>query len=196
MTAELATFVCCYYFYWLSCFSETYTCVYAVATEHSYCCTRLLVLLTSHCRISKFVNFEIRVFDISDRFFYTSASTFRDWFLRTDMRPRGQWVGFPHSPAIARITLSSMKLCISVIYFKCFRVLRNETLFWWFNVYCASISACIVLKKFARFCASGSFYMYIFPLFHESLEQSTPATLKMDYGFCDAGNHDGFIDPN
>ena len=70
MTAELATRVRSYYFYWLSCFSVTYTCVYAVATEHSYCCTRLLILLMSYCRISKFVNFEIRVFDICDRFFF------------------------------------------------------------------------------------------------------------------------------
>jgi hypothetical protein len=46
-------------------------------------------------------------------FFYTNASTFRDWFLRTGMRPRGQWVGLPHSLAIAQISQLS-----EVLYFR------------------------------------------------------------------------------
>jgi len=68
MTAQLATRVCSYYFYWVSCFS--YTRVYAGATDHCCCCIRLFVLMSPFCRVSKFVNFDVRVFDICDRFFF------------------------------------------------------------------------------------------------------------------------------
>ena len=123
---------------------------YAGATEHCCSCIRLSILLASFCRVSMF-----GVFDICDRFFYINPSTFRDWFPRTVRRPRVQGVGLPHSAAIAQITLSSVKLCISIIYVDCFRVLRNETLVQWFNLYCASSSVCIAFRQIVAFLSFG-----------------------------------------
>ena len=114
MTAELATRVRSYYFYWLSCFSVTYTCVYAVATEHSYCCTRLLILLMSYCRISKFVNFEIRVFDICDRFFLYQCFDF-SWLVSTN-RYETTWPVSRFSPVSCYCAVHSQ--LIEVLYFR------------------------------------------------------------------------------
>ena len=154
--------------------------MYAGATDHCCCCTRLFVLLAPFCRISKFVNFDVRVFDVCDRFFfYTNASTFRDWFLRTGMRSRGQWVGLPHSSAIAQVSLSTVKLCISVIDVNCFRVLWSETLVQWFDVTILCVQQCLycINTNFRVFVLSG-YLIFLLPLFHKFLEQSRPATLQ------------------
>jgi hypothetical protein len=47
-------------------------------------------------------------------------------------------VGFPHSPAIAQITLSSVNLCLSLRQVHCFCALGNDTIFQLFNVFYAS----------------------------------------------------------
>jgi hypothetical protein len=96
-------------------------------------------------------------------FFNANSSTFRDWFLRTGMRPLGQWVGIPHSPAIARITLSSVKLCISVIYVDCFRVLWNETLVQLFNYIVRPAVFVLYYHNFSRFYALGLFNIFVTP---------------------------------
>jgi len=43
--------------------------------------------------------------------YHTIVSTFPDWIRRIEISPRDQQVSYPHSPAIAQITLSSVKLC-------------------------------------------------------------------------------------
>ena len=43
-----------------------------------------------------------------------AISTFCDRFRRIGMRPRDWRIGLSHSPAIAQITLSSVKLCLSL----------------------------------------------------------------------------------
>jgi hypothetical protein len=78
VTAELATRVCDSCFYCVSCFSLTHSQAYAGATENCCYCTLLFILLVSFYRASKFVTFDVQVFDIYDRnFLYTNASTFR-----------------------------------------------------------------------------------------------------------------------
>jgi hypothetical protein len=123
MTAELATHVCSYYFHWVSCYSSTHTHAYAgvpntvaALPDCSFYWRNSVEYRSSLTSMFRFSTFVIV-------FFYTNASTFRDWFLRTGMRPRCQWVGHPHSPATAQITLSSVNLCISAIYVDC--ILRS-----------------------------------------------------------------------
>jgi len=36
------------------------------------------------------------------------------WVQQTGMRPCGWQIGFPHSPAIAQIIISSVNLCLSL----------------------------------------------------------------------------------
>ena len=66
------------------------------------------------------------------------VSTFCDWCKQSGMRLHGWQIRFPNSPAIAQITLSSSKFCLSLIG-ECFRTLWNETSLQSFNVFYDSI---------------------------------------------------------
>ena len=70
--------------------------------------------------------------------FNTSVSTSCDWFWGTTLWPRGLRVGCPHCPAIVQITLSSVKLCLSLSEVDCRQALLNETFLQWSNVFQAS----------------------------------------------------------
>jgi hypothetical protein len=70
--------------------------------------------------------------------FNTSVSTSCDWFWGTTLRPRGLTVGCPHCPVIVQITLSSVKLCLSLSGVDCRQELLNETFLQLSNVFQAS----------------------------------------------------------
>ena len=55
--------------------------------------------------------------------FNTTLSIIRNFLLGTVMRPNGWQVAVLHSPAIARIALSSVKLCRSLSWADCFLAL-------------------------------------------------------------------------
>ena len=67
--------------------------------------------------------------------FNTIVMTLHDWFQVVRMKLRGCQVGFPDSPAIAQMNLSSEKLCLSLnevyffcaSYFLCTRTVLNLT---------------------------------------------------------------------
>jgi hypothetical protein len=87
------------------------------------------------------------------------VSAIHDWFRRIGMRPRDWPVSFPHSPATAQLTLSSVELCLSlsdafVLYGM--RLSLNH-----FDVSFAHESFCVLFKIFVllylRFCYTFSF---------------------------------------
>jgi len=49
-----------------------------------------------------------------------TVSAICNLFQQTGMTPCGWQIGFPHSPAIAQITLSSVNLCLSLSEVECF----------------------------------------------------------------------------
>ena len=77
--------------------------------------------------------------------FNVIISTICEWFQQTGMRPPGWWVGFPHSPAIAQTTVSSVRLCLALSEVECVCALWNKTPLQWFIVFYASKN-CILLK--------------------------------------------------
>jgi len=55
-----------------------------------------------------------------------TVSAICNWFQQTGTRPCGWQIGFPHSPAIAQITLSSVNLCLSLWEVECFCAWQNK----------------------------------------------------------------------
>jgi len=74
------------------------------------------------------------------------TSGLHDLSRRFGMRPQGQRVCFLHTPAIAQITLSSVKLCLALSKADCFRMLWNETVHHSLHAFYASKNVCTVLK--------------------------------------------------
>jgi hypothetical protein len=70
--------------------------------------------------------------------FIAIVSTFRDWFRLIEMRPRGWSIGFSQFPAIAQITLSSVKISLSLSEVNCPHTLWNEAVLQSFSVFCTS----------------------------------------------------------
>ena len=65
--------------------------------------------------------------------FYAVVSTIRDSFWRIGMRSLDWWFGYPHSSAIAQITLSSITLCLPIGGVEYFRASCDGSLSssWW-----------------------------------------------------------------
>ena len=90
--------------------------------------------------------------------FNTIFSTFREWFRRIMMRPHGWLAGYPHSPAIAQITLSSVKLRLSLSQFDCFCSLWHETLL-------RSLNTFYTCKQYWRFIINELLCFTLFVVF-------------------------------
>ena len=91
-------------------------------------------------------------------------------------------VGFPHSPAIAQLTLGSVKLCLSLREVHCFCVLGNDTILQLFNVFYAS-RKCLyfITNKFSRFLRLRGYFMFsLLGISYKVLETWRPFTVKTD----------------
>jgi len=55
-----------------------------------------------------------------------TASAFSDWFQHIATRTRGWWVRFLHCLAVAQITISSVKLCLSSSEVLCFHAVWQD----------------------------------------------------------------------
>jgi len=70
---------------------------------------------------------------------FTIALTSHILFQQIKKRKCGSQVSFLHSPAIVQITLSSVKLHLSLSEVNCLNAVWNETLLPSINTFCASL---------------------------------------------------------
>jgi len=103
------------------------------------------------------------------------------------MRSHDLIVGFPHSPAIAQITLGSVKLCLSLREVHCFCALGNDTILQLLTVFYAS-RKCLyfITNKFSCFLCLRCYFMFsLLGISYKVLETHSPFTVKTDAEVCD-----------
>jgi hypothetical protein len=84
-------------------------------------------------------------------------------FQQTGMRSHDMTVGFPHSPAFAQITLSSLKLYLSLRQVHCFCALGNDSILQLFNILYASrkcLYSTLITNKFSCFLCLRGYFMF------------------------------------
>jgi len=103
------------------------------------------------------------------------------------MRSHDLKVGFPHSPAIAQITLGSVKLCLSLRQVQCFCALGNDTILQLFNVFYAS-KKCLyfITNKYSCFLHLRDYFMFLLlGISYKVLQTYKLFTVKTDSEVCD-----------
>jgi hypothetical protein len=89
--------------------------------------TRAHTLARTHThtltRVTNFMNLNVQDFSLllSITHFKTIVWTLCAWFRWIGMRSHGWKVGFPRSPTVAQVTLSSVKVCLPLSEVGCFR---------------------------------------------------------------------------
>jgi len=113
--------------------------------------------------------------------FIAIVSTFRCWFRRIGMIPCGWQTGFLHSPAVAQITRSSVKLRLSVSVVNCCRALwsglsvrPSRNVFYDFEH-----GSCLIEFSCFLFFFGGGGIFYLLEL-HKILDPNRSFTSKMD----------------
>jgi hypothetical protein len=104
----------------------------------------------------------IRVSTFHGHHFIAIVSTFHDWFKRIGMWPHDCSIGFSHFPAIAQITLSSVKLSLSLSEAEWFHAEWNEAVFQSLNVFCTSKNYLYFISINSKAVDVLSFYYWFF----------------------------------
>ena len=106
----------------------------------------------------------------------------------------GWWLGFTHYPAIEQVSLSTVKLCLSLSGDVCFCILWSETLLQLCNVFYAAKNV-FVSKEIHAFYPFWGYAVLLLLVICQCLESNRHLTLQLNFDVCDSNVPDVFVSP-